>query len=281
MARHETLRERCWLWGQAANSHYRWVERESSITPHEAARWLDIPNVMLVVMGNEPAPAEFPAWQAELNDLARVVWSIMGDASSHRNDTESDLDAVLALAAGHPNITGAIMDDLFIFPGHAHKSGRVARWTAERIAEARAALHAAAHPLALHAVFYSELLLADDAYVQAAARHLVACDRVTFWTWEAANLARLDDHFARLEALTGPSIGKLLGLYLWDYGGGSGPMPLDLLERQCETARAWLHAGRIEGLIFLGSPICDLDLPAVAWARAWLARVGDEALPAR
>lgn len=279
MAQHTTLRDRCWLWGQAPNSHYLWLQQESRITPREAARYLNIPNMMLVVMGNQPAPAEFPAWQADNDDLPRVVWSIMGDASSHRNDTESDLDAVLALAAVHPNITGAIMDDLFIFPGNMTESGRVARWTAEQIAQARTTLCAAIRPLDLYAVFYSELLLSEPDYLEQAARHLAACDQVTFWTWEARNLALLEDHFTRLEAMTGPSVGKLLGLYLWDYGGGSGPIPVELMARQCEIACAWLREGRIEGMVFVGSPVCDLGLEAVEWTRDWLARVGDEVLP--
>ena len=282
MTRHDTLRDRCWLWGQAPNSHYRWLQQESRITPWEAARELHIPNMMLVVMGDQPAPAEFPAWQAEVDDLPRVIWSVMGDASTTRNNAESDMATVLALAAKHPNIVGAIMDDLFIFPDFMQEPGRVARWTAEQIARTRAQLHAAGRALDLYSVFYSDLLLAKPDYIDQAVQHLTACDKVTLWTWESQHLPRLEEHFARLEALTGPSIGKLLGLYMWNYAGeGAGPMSVDTMEWQCELARAWLHEGRIEGMIFLGSPNCDLGLAAVDWSRAWIERVGDEVVQAR
>ena len=47
---------------------------------------------------------------------------------------------------------------------------------------------------------------------------------------------------------------------------------------QCETALRWLHAGRIEGMIFLASCICDMELQTVEWTREWIASVGDEML---
>ena len=31
--------------------------------------------------------------------------------------------------------------------------------------------------------------------------------------------------------------------------------------------------GAIEGMVFLGSPICDLDLEAVEWTRRWINQV--------
>ena len=53
------------------------------------------------------------------------------------------------------------------------------------------------------------------------------------------------------------------------------PIPLDLMQQQTELGYQWLREGRIQGMIFLGSPICDLDLEAVQWTRRWIARVGD------
>ncbi len=44
------------------------------------------------------------------------------------------------------------------------------------------------------------------------------------------------------------------------------------------AARLPHHAGRIDGMIFLGSPIIDLPFPAIAWTRDWIARVGDQPL---
>jgi putative ABC transport system permease protein len=72
-----------------------------------------------------------------------------------------------------------------------------------------------------------------------------------------------------------PSCGKLLGCYMFDYEPHS-PMPLDMMEYQCETGFKWLRQGRIEGLIFLATCICDLNLDAVEWTRRWIAHVADE-----
>jgi serine/threonine protein kinase/Flp pilus assembly protein TadD len=71
--------------------------------------------------------------------------------------------------------------------------------------------------------------------------------------------------------------GRVLGCYLWDYGGKK-PMPLDLMRHECEVGLRWLRQGRIEGVIFLASCLCDLDLEAVEWTRSWIAQVGDKQL---
>jgi hypothetical protein len=99
---------------------------------------------------------------------------------------------------------------------------------------------------------------------------------VSLWAWEADRVRGLGDSLGRLEALA-PGCGKVLGCYLWDYAG-KRPMPLDLVQEQCEAGLLWLRQGRVEGLILLASCICDLELEAVEWARGWIAAVGDQAL---
>jgi hypothetical protein len=53
-------------------------------------------------------------------------------------------------------------------------------------------------------------------------------------------------------------------------------MPVEWMRHQCELGLTWLKEGKIEGMIFLASCICDLDLEAVEWTRAWIREVGDE-----
>jgi len=110
------------------------------------------------------------------------------------------------------------------------------------------------------------------------APYLAQCDVVTLWTWRSEDLAGLAANMERLEK-TAPSIRKVLGCYMWDYGDKK-PMPLDRMRSQCETGIRWLREGRIEGMIFLASCICDLGLEAVEWAREWIRSVGSERLPA-
>ena len=77
-----------------------------------------------------------------------------------------------------------------------------------------------------------------------------------------------------------PALPKVLGCYMWDYGQ-KGPMPVDLMEMQCELGLKWLHEGRIQEMIFLASCVCDLELEAVEWTRRWVARAGDTPLRGR
>ncbi len=62
---------------------------------------------------------------------------------------------------------------------------------------------------------------------------------------------------------------------MWDYGMHK-PMPVELMEMQCNIGLRWLREGRIEGMIFLSSCFRDLDLDAVEWTRSWIAKVGDQ-----
>ena len=61
---------------------------------------------------------------------------------------------------------------------------------------------------------------------------------------------------------------------MWDYGQ-KRPMSVSDMEMQCELGLEWLQQGRIDGMIFLASCICDLDIEAVEWTKNWIAKVGN------
>ncbi len=107
--------------------------------------------------------------------------------------------------------------------------------------------------------------------------HLQQCDVVSLWTWESANLAHLEENLAKFQALM-PGKRVLLGLYMWDFSDARKPMPVELMKKQCGLALRWLREGRIEGMIFLATNICDMNLEAVHWSRRWIAEVGDQPL---
>ncbi len=252
------MRDKLWLWCHEAGAYagqYN-LPGVSRITPAEAAHHLGVRNVLFITYGNKPEPP-FDQHLLVLSSLDRVVWSIVGDSSSSR----TDLDEVLRLAAQYPNLSGAIMDDFFHQPDAA---GAISRVSVTELEQFQARLKSAARPLDLYVVVYAhDLGLPIQPY-------LAPCDVITFWTWTAEKLAELEANFARLEALA-PNTRKLLGCYLWDFGNAR-PMPLDLHQRQCEVGLAWLQQGRVDGLIFLASPICDLGLDTVEWTREWIAQ---------
>ena len=261
------VRDGIWLWGHEAGSHNSgWrLPGASAIAPTDAAAYMGIPHLIMVVYGGKPEPP-FDAYARPFRILNRVVWSIIGDAGSTRNDTTSDLDPVIDLSTKLPNITGAIMDD--IFHQEPDVQGRISRVTVEQLAEFRDRLHAGPKPLDLWAVLYSHDLRWP------VKEYMDLCDVVTFWTWHAKGIALLEESLARLEDVVGPKR-KVLGCYMWDYGACM-PMPVETMQHQCDLGSRWLREGRIEGMIFLASCICDLGLEAVEWTRRWIDEVGDQ-----
>lgn len=264
-----TVRDRFWIWGHEAGSHdnvYQ-LPRHSRMTPAEGAYYLGVPNLLMVCFGGKPEPEQFDLYARSFAPLQQTVWSIIGDGSSTRNDEQSDLDAVLTLANEFPNVTGAIMDDFF---HPLNEDGACSRVSVAQLADFRARLHGVARPLDLWVVLYRhDLLLPAQA-------HLEQCDVITYWTWEPDELVNLEENFTRMEALA-PGKRKVLGCYMYDY---NTPQEISLaaMEHQCNLGLRWLEAGRIEGMIFLASCICDLNLPAVEWTREWIAQVGDRPL---
>lgn len=108
------------------------------------------------------------------------------------------------------------------------------------------------------------------------ASHLDLCDIISLWTWQSEGLKELEARFAKLERLA-PGKEILLGCYMWDFSVGK-PMPVDRMRKQCEFGLERLKEGRIVGMIFLATNICDLNLETVEWTRRWIAEVGEQRL---
>jgi len=106
--------------------------------------------------------------------------------------------------------------------------------------------------------------------------YMEQCDVISLWTWRSKDLVDLEYNFAKLKKML-PKKRVLLGIYMWDFGDKK-PMPADLMKKQCELGLKWLKSGEIEGMIFLGTNICDLNIEAVKWTKEWIAKVGDEKL---
>jgi hypothetical protein len=256
----EIARNKFWLWGHEAGSHDSGydIPAASRITPVEAALYLGIPKVILVRYEGRPTPP-FAQYAVPFRALKEVVWSVVGAGGQ---TAEEERSQVLALARHLPNLTGVMMDDFF----HQPAAGEVGVLSCGELSALRGRLKG----LDLWVVLY------DHQLGLPVGAHLGLCDKVSFWTWEARNLENLERNFARVEQLA-PRCGKVLGCYMWDYGRKL-PMPVDLMKHQCELGLGWLRAGRIEGMIFLASCICDLELETVEWTREWIASVGDQPL---
>lgn len=265
------VRNAMWIWAHVEGAYDgMWgLPRSSAITPRHGAQIMGLRNVIMIKYLGKPQPP-FDGYAAQFRDMDRLMWSIVG-ASGETSDTERD--HVLELAARMPNLTGVFMDDFFFLqPGDSDNATQTApaALAVQEITDLRDRLVVGDRRLDLGVTLYTYQL------TERIVPHLQHVDVISLWTWEAKDLEHLEQNFARLEELL-PGKRILLGIYMWDFGAIK-PMPLDLMKKQCEMALRWLHEGRIEGMIFLGTNIMDIDLEAVNWTRAWIAEVGDQPL---
>jgi hypothetical protein len=199
--------------------------------------------------------------------MKRVAWSIVGSGGFVADDESRH---VLDLASRTDNITAIMLDDFFtgVAEGkRAHMTVDELRAVREQVTSGAGGGGKAMDLLVTY--YYSRFmpLPLDD--------YLALIDVVTLWS-AAADIPHLDVTLDQLDRQM-PGKRLMLGLYMFDYAARA-PLPLDMMKLQCETGLRWLRDGRIEGLIFLGNTVMDLDFPSVEWARQWVAEIGDEKL---
>lgn len=259
------LRDRLWLWGQDAGSHYMYdIPGINRMQPIEGAEYLGIPNMCRVVMGGAPEPP-FDAESEKLVSMNQVVWSAVGSSLSARNDNDqSDLEEVLRQADMFPNVTGAVLDDFFTTP----ETGR-ARHSIKSIQDLRTRLHNFHNkPLDLWGVWYEEQLNYD------VADYLELCDVITYWDmWASDHLQDIDNNIAKVITKT-PAKRRLAGCYMWHYGEHK-PLAIPEIQTQCEKYYNWIKKGDLEGIIFCSNCCADAGLEAVEWVREWIREMGD------
>jgi hypothetical protein len=257
-----TIRERLWLWGHEAGSHNtEWnLPQTSRITPVEAAHYLGIPNLLMIRYNGQPA-MPYDQLTIPMRTLCRVGWSITG---ARGETSTAEREHVLALASRTPNISGLVMDDFINWD-----TGRP-ELSIDDLRDLSGRRHLDDRTLDLMTILYTHQLDIDIA------EHLRYCNQISLWTWNSSDLGALDANLSKLEAIA-PDHELMLGCYMWDLGPRA-PMPIDRFQRTCEQGLAWLHSGRITGMIFLASCYCDLNLDTVEWLRSWLADVGDRSI---
>jgi hypothetical protein len=264
IAGRDTVRDRLWVFTCVAGSDNDSLKagnfpRMSRMTPAESAFYLDVPNLMMIRWRGQPE-IPFDQYAIPFRPLKRLVWSLVGSGGETGAEEQK---ATLEFAARSPNLTGFIMDDFFVEP----KQGQ-ANLSLDELRNLREKLVINGRRRDLYVVVYQHQL--DPAIKP----YLELCDKITYWTWHARDLANLEADFARLEQLA-PDKPKLLGCYMWDFGE-QRPTPLELMQKQCRVGLQWLHEGRLEGIILLANTVADLDLPSVEWTRQWISEVGDQ-----
>ncbi|MCL5005299.1 MAG: hypothetical protein M1404_02095 [Acidobacteria bacterium] len=268
-----TVRDKFWIWGHVAGSHNGQfgIPGNSRMTPAEGAFYLGVPNIIFVAYGDPkepckmlPEPAQYDEYATSFLPLKRVVWSMVG-AGGHVN--RHGVEALQELAGKYPNIVGTQMDDFF---RDTLDGKRIGVLTPGELSYLQKHLDVGGRKLDIWVTLYQHDLKHD------LSQYLDHVDVVTYWTWHAKNIEGLEAGFAQAEKAA-PNARKVLGCYMWDYGDHR-PMPIAMMEKQCTLGLEWLHQGRIDGMIFLASCICDLGLETVEWTRNWIREVGDTKL---
>ncbi|MBE5781324.1 MAG: hypothetical protein E7328_05835 [Clostridiales bacterium] len=258
-----SLKDDLWIWGQTAGTHHAhnnnsWkLPGENKMETLEGAKFLGTPNIIRVAMAGSPTPPFDD--EAELfKDQPKVVWSVVGDASTERTNTGgTDTAAVIDISRKYKNIIGGIMDDIFV-------KDRLENYTPEIIEACAKELHDA--NLELWSVIYEYNMEMD------VASRLAPCDAITLWTWKGDQLINLEQTYENLKKLMLPHHKVYAGCYFWDYGNRR-PLPMGLMKYQLEVYRKWYDEGKIEGIIMLSNCTADIGLETVDYVRQWIAEL--------
>jgi hypothetical protein len=105
------VRDRLWVWAHDAGSYDNaWgLPGNSRLMPVEGARYLGVPNIIMIRYGGKPA-VPFDEYAKPFRDMQRVYWSIAGAGGE---TSQEEREHVFRLAAQMPNLVGVFMDDFY------------------------------------------------------------------------------------------------------------------------------------------------------------------------
>lgn len=295
----QTVRDRLWIFAVAAGLNDSYLELGnvrggSRMTPAEGAFWLGVPNMLFIrAYDIPPLPGTLESWRAKtafeqyaisFQPLDRVVWSVVG--SSGKGGL-NELPHAISLAKKFPNFMGAYLDD-FIVDARKQPDGRVAGRPAlqpDELKRAREQMRPIGRPMELWVTLYThEINVARKTEAPAyrgceppLASFLDQFDVLTLWTWNSDELRELEENLVALEKIAPKNARIALGLYIWDFHNRK-PVPVDLMQHQCDLGLKWLQEGRISDMIFLANTVLDVGLPSAELSREWIKKNGNEKL---
>jgi len=265
------LRDRLWMWGHDSGVYdgphgvYN-IPLSAPISMADSLRSMGIPNVCVIRDGT---PDE--SYRKQFKEVKRIAWNLSGGSNESYYSLKN---YVFGLRDTMPNLTGYYLDDFFRFgnkPGFDMTSETQPAPAALSMAEMRQLreeTRAYRRRLDLSIVLYThQLCPAIKPVVHFA-------DVVSLWIWSGADIQKIEENFQRYRSLI-PDKPTLLGVYMWDFGG-KRELSKAFMVKQLDYAYKLYKEGRIEGLIFHCTPLCNKGLAAVDYARAWIVRHGQE-----
>jgi hypothetical protein len=262
----DNIGDRLWLWGHGEDtlvSKYNLPEGDA-LSPKKAADTLGISNICMIRWLGKPEPP-YNDYLEQFEEAKRFAWSVIDSAPQPYLEKKK---SAFEIAYEMPNLTTLYLDDFFIAnaipdPGDPAYPHAPAKLTINELKSLHDEASSSEGPLDIAVVLYSTQLN------QGIINYLEYVDVVSFWTWRSADLEFLDDNFIKYRKLV-PDKRTMLGIYMWDFGGGGQPVPIEKMEKQCNFALRKMKEGEIEGVIFHCSPICSLGIEAVEYVKKWI-----------
>ena len=266
-----TVRDKLWMFGVRPHQDDIWFTQprhdrlysRSRITPAEGAFMLDIPNMLMINCDGEPAPFSHTAYgyAESFCRMDRVLWGSTGSGGFRTGNEEK---FICELSNRYPNVCGAYMDD---FLNKIKKASNEEERNAvlDEIGHIREELDRACRPMELAVTWYMNEMTELDV------RAMRCIDTLVLWTWSSEELPLMEERFNQIEK-NYPNHKKMVGLYIYDFPNHR-PVPLDLMEYQCETALRWLCDGRIDGMVIEANSTMGVGFESELWLRRWIERV--------
>lgn len=279
------LRDALWIFGVPAHENDThvggWVRHRkedepnnfpstgSSMTPAEAALFLNIPNVIMVCCDGIPSPFSQYAdkYLYSFLPLDRVMWSSTGSAG-YRDGREEDY--VISKHEEYKNICGCYLDDpLCLFDTYPEEER--AKKAKEFVSGIRKKLDTCSRHMDILVTWYPYVARKEDSEIYK------DVDGIAIYTWNSLELEKIDSVIEEAKK-TFPDKKIYLGAYLFDYYG-SFPLTTEQMEFQCERGKKWLLDGTIEGMIFVTNAVMAPGMQNDIWLRDWICENGDIELP--
>ena len=256
-----TIGDMIWVWGnpEMAQPGEHTYATYAQAGPAERARLLGAPNVMMAGHGLPDDWDECVRLTEQVKDLPGLAWEIGADGGGSPFVYTQRLKHVLALYDRYPHMSAVILDDMSTV---ARSKG----FRPRHIRDIRSQLAGKYADIQIWGVVYTMSLPEDgiDDYMR-------QLDVILLPEWHGRKVGDFEKHVADVERRF-PEKPIILCTYLWDYGGG-GPMTIDLLQQQFETALRLAHEGRVAGIEIT---TIDNDEQAVKWTAEWIRRVADQ-----
>lgn len=259
------MKDCIWLWGHHPGVHDIYeLPKPSTISPQDAAKFMGIYNLMMIRFDKWPE-SPYDSLAASLSPLKRVVWSLVGAGG---RTSKIERDEVLGLHKKHNNIKGFMLDDFW--SGGPESNNRVIL-KVDELKEIHD--YTSKNKLDIWSVCYISELFNKEKIKP----YFDYIDRFTLWSWVPEHLNKLDEKLEMFKDIA-PNKPRYLGCYLWDYGRKTY-MPLDIIQKQCFRSLELIQQKELSGIIFLGSPVCDVGLESVSWVRNWIASISEVPVP--